>query len=37
MKTDPRLINGVAVKAEILSEVRAYTSAHPNIPRWCLF
>ena len=32
MKTDPRLINGVAVKAEILSEVRAYTSAHPNMP-----
>ena len=32
MKTEPRLINGVAVKAEILSEVRAYTSAHPNMP-----
>lgn len=32
MKADPRLINGVAVKAEILTEVRAYTSAHPDMP-----
>ena len=29
---DPRLIDGVAVKNEILAEVRAYTGAHPNIP-----
>jgi methylenetetrahydrofolate dehydrogenase (NADP+)/methenyltetrahydrofolate cyclohydrolase len=29
---DPRLIDGVAVKNEILAEVRAYTCAHPNIP-----
>ena len=32
MKADPRLINGVAVKAEILTEVRAYTSAHLDMP-----
>lgn len=32
MKSDPRLINGVSVKAEILTEVRAYTSAHPDMP-----
>lgn len=29
---DPRLINGVAVKNEILEEVRAYTAAHPEMP-----
>lgn len=28
---DPRLIDGVAVKNEILAEVRAYTGAQPNI------
>jgi len=32
MKADPRLINGVAVKVEILTEVRAYTSAHLDMP-----
>ncbi len=32
MKADPRLINGVAVKVEILTEVRAYTRAHPDMP-----
>lgn len=32
MKADPRLINGVAVKAEILTEVRTYTAAHPDMP-----
>lgn len=29
---DPRLINGVAVKNEILDEVREYTTANPNMP-----
>ncbi len=29
---DPRLINGVAVKNELLEEVRAYTDAHPDMP-----
>ena len=29
---DPRLINGVAVKNEILQEVRAYTDKHPDMP-----
>ncbi|MFT5064629.1 MAG: methylenetetrahydrofolate dehydrogenase (NADP+)/methenyltetrahydrofolate cyclohydrolase [Yoonia sp.] len=32
MMQDNRLINGVAVKNEIIEEVRAYTSQHPEIP-----
>ena len=29
---DPRLLSGVAVKNEILDEVRVYTAAHPDMP-----